>query len=153
MNKIIFVQIPMREFGDRKNAVTGLVIVLTIFVLSFALVAYDSYLNNGIGISVLNNRYKDGTYEVIGEYISPGGREEIDVKITLANGVIKESTVIPRATFPVSKNFQQDFTDNYKEFVTGRNIDEVKLDVVSGSSLTPKGFNDALEKIKLQAQI
>jgi hypothetical protein len=29
----------------------------------------------------------------------------------------------------------------------------VKLDKVSGSSLAPKGFNDAIEKIKAEAKV
>ena len=43
----------------------------------------------------------------------------------------------------------------YKENadIAAKNINEVKLDKISGSSLTPQGFNNALEKIKQQAGV
>ncbi|KXK09170.1 MAG: hypothetical protein UZ21_OP11001000228 [Microgenomates bacterium OLB22] len=43
------------------------------------------------------------------------------------------------------------FAEGYKTQVVGKSIDELKLDVVNGSSLTPKGFEDALQKIKTEA--
>lgn len=95
--------------------------------------------------------YKDGTYEAKGDYVSPGGAEEIDVRVTLTKNVITDSSVAAMATRPTSKMMQQDFVANYKSLVIGKNIDEVMLTQVSGSSLTPKGFNDAIAKIKSQA--
>ena len=95
--------------------------------------------------------YKDGTYTVDGDYTSPGGAEVIGVTITLKDGVITESSVETKATRPNSVKFQGIFAENYKPLVDGKKIDEVKLDKVSGSSLSPKGFNDALEKIKTEA--
>jgi len=92
--------------------------------------------------------YQNGTYEVAGEYISPGGPEQITVKLTLQEGLITAAEVEPQAKRPNSVKFQGIFADNYQELVIGKNIDELKLDKVAGSSLTPKGFNDALEKIK-----
>jgi uncharacterized protein with FMN-binding domain len=96
--------------------------------------------------------YKNGTYTAVGNYTSPGGQEELDVTVTLTDGVITDSTVEPKATRPISKTRQEDFAANYKTFVVGKSIDEVQLSKVSGSSLSPKGFNDALEKIKAEAQ-
>lgn len=95
--------------------------------------------------------YKDGTYTVDGDYTSPGGAEIIGVTVTLKDGVITESSVETKATRPNSVKFQGIFAENYKPLVDGKKIDEVKLDKVSGSSLSPKGFNDALEKIKTEA--
>lgn len=97
--------------------------------------------------------YQDGAFEATGNYQSPGGPEEIGVKLTLTGGVIENVEVTSRATLPKSKLMQADFVENYKPFVIGKNIDEVVLTKVSGSSLTPKGFNDALEKIKLEAKV
>lgn len=96
--------------------------------------------------------YKDGTYQVIGNYVSPGGPREIDVTVTLQNDIITDSTFVGKADDPMSKRFQGEFGDNYQSQVIGKNIDEIILTKVSGSSLTPKGFNDALSKIKVQAQ-
>lgn len=97
--------------------------------------------------------YVDGEYEQTGVYTSPGGAEELGVKLTLKDDVIENVEVEVKATLPVSKKLQEDFAANYKDQVVGKKIDEVKLDKISGASLTPKGFNDAIEKIKEQAQI
>jgi uncharacterized protein with FMN-binding domain len=97
--------------------------------------------------------YKDGSYDVMGEYISPGGPEQIEVKMTLKEGTISAVDVISKTVRPQSKNFQNIFIANYKPMVLGKNIDEVQLTKVSGSSLTPKGFNDALQKIKSEAKV
>lgn len=96
--------------------------------------------------------YKNGTYAVIGEYKSPAGPEEIGVTIVLENAVIKDVTVEAKATNPVSVKRQEAFVGEYKAQVIGKNIDEVQLDKVGGSSLTSQGFNDALEKVKMQTQ-
>ena len=96
--------------------------------------------------------YTDGTYEAVGEYQSPGGAESIDVELTLTDGVITDANVVSKAERPISQDMQAKFISGYKAEVVGKNIDDVELDVVSGSSLTPKGFNDAVEKIKEQAK-
>lgn len=96
--------------------------------------------------------YVNGTYEATGEYISPGGRESLDVTLTLEEGIITDIEVVPQAKLPISAQMQADFVANYKPMVQGRNIDEVRLSKVSGSSLTSGGFNDALDKIKSQAR-
>lgn len=98
------------------------------------------------------SQYKDGTYDVVGEYISPGGQTEVGVKLRLRNGIIEDSEVVGLADAPTSKKMQADFIAHYKPMVVGKSIDEVVLTKVSGSSLTPKGFNDAVEKIKAQAK-
>jgi uncharacterized protein with FMN-binding domain len=96
--------------------------------------------------------YKDGTYTARGAYASPAGPEEYPVSITLKDGIITAVKVTPSSTNEVSTNFQTQFSKNVQPIVIGKSINEVKLDKVSGSSLTPKGFNDAVEKIKAQAR-
>lgn len=103
-------------------------------------------------IPVVQNSYKDGTYSTTGNYQSPAGKEEIGVSITLQNGIITDATFTPKATNEVSIKLQGMFASGYKQMVVGKTLDEVKLDKVSGSSLTPKGWNDAIEKIKLEAK-
>lgn len=104
------------------------------------------------GNTMMNNKYKNGQYDVTGNYISPGGAETIKVSLTLEDGIIKDITVTPQATRPNSVKFQGLFAANYKPLVIGKNIDEVVLNKVGGSSLTPKGFNDAISQIKEQAK-
>ncbi len=96
--------------------------------------------------------YKDGTYSTVGTYNSPAGNEEIGVTITLKNDIITAVSVEPKATAMKSIRMQQDFAANYKTLVVGKNIASVNLGKVSGASLTPLGFNDAVAKIEAQAK-
>lgn len=96
--------------------------------------------------------YKNGKYQAVGEYSVPGNKEQIGISLTIADDVITSADIEQLAKLPFSKQMQADFTANFKDQVIGKNIDEVKLIKVSGSSLTPKGFNDALEQIKVKAK-
>jgi len=96
--------------------------------------------------------YKDGSYNAEGMYTSPGGAESIDVSITLKDGVVTDAKVVSNATRPMSKQMQGSFIGGFKEQVIGKNIDQINITKVSASSLTPKGFKDALEKIKAEAK-
>ncbi len=100
-----------------------------------------------------SNIYKDGPYTTTGGYFAPSGDEHIGLTVTLKDDVIVDAKVDPKAVNPTSLRFQEIFRDNFKQFVVGRKISEVQLGKVSGSSLTPEGFNDALSKIKLQAKV
>lgn len=107
---------------------------------------------NQMGPKMMQARqYRNGTYSVTGNYVSPGGPREVNVMLTLVDGVINEVSAQGTATDATSKRFQGEFVANFKPQVIGKNISEIVLTKVSGSSLTPKGFNDALEKIKAEA--
>ncbi len=99
------------------------------------------------------SNYKDGIYTATGSYNSPGGPDQIDITVTLKNNVITDTTAVSKPGDDVSKKYMKMFTDNYKTLVVGKNISQVKLDKVSGSSLTPIGFNDAIFQIRTQAKI
>lgn len=97
--------------------------------------------------------YKDGQYEAAGNYVSPGGPREIKVMLTLADGKVTDTTFVKTENAdPTSQRFQGEFAEGYKTMVVGKSLDEVNLTKVAGSSLTPKGFMDALSKIKTDAQ-
>lgn len=98
-------------------------------------------------------QYRNGTFFAAGNYLSPGGLEEVDVNLVLADDIITSAEVVAKATSPTSKFFQDDFVAHYQPFVAGKSIADLHLTKISGSSLTPQGFNDALEKIKTQAQL
>ena len=95
--------------------------------------------------------YVDGTYTAIGNYESPGGDESIKVTLTLKDDVITSASTVSNATRPNSVTFQGIFVAGFKPLVAGKKIQDVNLTKVSGSSLTPRGFNDAVAKIKVQA--
>ena len=103
-------------------------------------------------VSAATPSYKDGEYTQAGDYTSPGGAEQIDVDLTLKNDIIVDAKVTSKAEKPKSKFMQGVFVENYKQYVIGKNINDLKLSKVAGSSLTPQGFNDAVEKIKAQAK-
>lgn len=96
--------------------------------------------------------YKDGTYTSEGNYISPGGQEKISVSVTIKDDVITDATVKSLAVNPTSKMMQANFISGFKAMVVGKKLDEITLTKVSGSSLTPKGWNDAIAKIQVQAK-
>ncbi len=96
-------------------------------------------------------KYKNGTYNATGSYDSPAGVESIDVSITLSGDAITSSSVTPLAQDRRSMRYQEAFIGGYQPYVIGKNIDSIQLDVVSGASLTPAGFNDALQLIKSRA--
>ena len=97
--------------------------------------------------------YRNGTYTATGSYVTPGGRESITLTVTLQNEVITDSSLEQNAKSEQAKDYQQRFASGYKERVVGKDIDEVSLVRVAGSSLTSSGFHDALEQIKIDASI
>jgi uncharacterized protein with FMN-binding domain len=100
---------------------------------------------------VPQTKYADGSYSAGGSYTSPAGAETVNVSLTLAGDVISDVTFSGNATNPASVRMQSQFSQGYREMVVGKSIDEVSLTVVNGSSLTPKGFMDAIVKIQAQA--
>lgn len=102
---------------------------------------------------IVTYMYKDGDYTAVGNYNSPGGAETVGVKITLKDDVVTAVIVTPKSARPISLKMQQTVAANVGALVVGKKLDEVVLDKVSGSSLTPKGFNDAIVKIKTQARV
>jgi uncharacterized protein with FMN-binding domain len=97
------------------------------------------------------SKYKDGTYTSAGAYKSPAGPESVEVTLVIRNDIIMDATVVGKAKNDISIKMQNAFIEGYKTLVIGKNIDSIKVDKVSGSSLTPKGFNAAVELIKTQA--
>jgi len=95
--------------------------------------------------------YTDGTYDASASYQSPNGTESIDVEITLADNVITAVTVTGNGESPDSQRYQGEFENGIADVVVGKNIDEISVDKVAGSSLTSGGFNDAIEQIKSEA--
>lgn len=158
------------EMNSSKSSMSvGIVAVGLILVVGIGAVVYKTSMNSSTPSNekkpvmqetvtassspTIMASYKDGTYDATGSYVSPAGPEEIDVKLTIKDNVVTDATVTAKATAPKSKFMQDAFVGGFKEFVIGKNISEIHLSKVSGSSLTPQGFNDALEKIKTQATI
>ena len=95
--------------------------------------------------------YTDGTYTVKGVYGTAKNPNGIIVTLQLADDAIAAVAVTPAGTHKTSIGLQKKFAVAISDEVVGRPIDEVHLDRLAGSSLTTKGFNDAIEKIKIEA--
>lgn len=93
--------------------------------------------------------YADGQYSADGQYGNLPS--SIGVTVTLVDDVITDVRVAPRATDPTSLDLQTRFAHAVPAVVVGRDIDEIKVDRIAGSSATPDGFNAALERIKAEA--
>lgn len=104
------------------------------------------------GSAETSGDYQAGTYEASGSYSNPGGTSEVDVSVTLGDGgVIDDVTVTPRAS-GTSKQYQDKFAGGIANEVVGKNIDDIDVTKVAGSSLTSGGFNQAIDQIKSEAQ-
>lgn len=99
-----------------------------------------------------NSVYEDGIYTQTGSYTSPDGRESIGVTLSVENDVVTSVSIQKNATSSTSQNFQSLFADGIFALVVGKNLDEITgFNSVNGSSLTPDGFQNALETIKADA--
>jgi uncharacterized protein with FMN-binding domain len=96
--------------------------------------------------------YKDGTYVATSDYYVPHGSEEIQVNITLKNGVITGTSIENSEYDGESAQYQEGFASEYKTYVIGKKISGLGLSYVSGASDTTQGFNDALSKIRTEAE-
>jgi uncharacterized protein with FMN-binding domain len=96
--------------------------------------------------------YKDGTYTEVGSYSSPAGTEKLSVTVTLVNNIVTSSVVMRAANDPTASSYQGIFISGYKAQVEGKNISDIKLNNVAGSSLTPIGFMQALQQIENDAK-
>ena len=96
--------------------------------------------------------YKNGEYSATGEYVSPGGPQKVGVTVTLNNDVITALELDTSHAKSTSAQFQGKFASGIDEIVVGKNIDELDVSKVAGSSLTSGGFNEAIDTIKAEAK-
>ena len=92
--------------------------------------------------------YEDGTYTAEGTYSTPESVETITVTVTLESDIITAVEVTGNPSKPESKVYQGKFIGGISEEVVGKDIDEISVSRVAGSSLTSGGFNAAIETIK-----
>lgn len=113
-------------------------------------VTTDSVLTTG-GSNTDPSAYQDGTYSATGSYVSPGGRETIDLTVTIEDGIITSTTLTADEASGEARDYIQRFASGYESEVVGKSVNDVELSRVAGSSLTSNGFNDALDQIKDEA--
>ena len=108
----------------------------------------DTSTDTGTDSGTSSGTYVDGTYTESGDYQAPSGTETVEVTVTLADGVITDITVVGDATDPTAQSRQGQFIAGIADIVVGKNIDDLDVQKVGGSSLTSGGFNVAIEAIK-----
>lgn len=97
--------------------------------------------------------YKDGTYNASGSFYTPDGVEQIGVTVTLAKGDISSVKVDDSNIYNgTSFAYTERFVNGINSVVVGKNIDNVNVGRISGASLTPMGFNSAIDTIKNDAR-
>jgi uncharacterized protein with FMN-binding domain len=102
--------------------------------------------------SATAGNFSDGSYEAVGEYQSPAGPEEVQVDLTIAQGVVTAVTVTPQAENEVSLKLQKQMAEGIGELVIGKPLADIEaFAVINGSSLSPIGFQQAVESIREQA--
>jgi hypothetical protein len=102
--------------------------------------------------AVAKSVYVDGVYSAVGTYMSPGGQDQISVSVALTNDTITRAEVLTVTADKTSQKYINKFIDGYKVYVVGKSIKDLNLSKVSGSSLTPIGFNNAITQIKSKAK-
>ncbi|MCC2313325.1 hypothetical protein [Cellulomonas xiejunii] len=129
----------------RATAGLGAGLALTGCVVPAPAEAGPGTVHDGVGPRPMPTA--DGTYSGTGSYETPGGRQEIDVTVVLADGVVTGVRVDPAATNTTSRRFQERFASAVVESVVGRPLDEVAVDRLAGSSSTGAGFMAALDQV------
>jgi uncharacterized protein with FMN-binding domain len=104
--------------------------------------------------STVTGPYDDGVYEATADYQSPNGTETIKVTLTLEGDVVTDVEVEGASVDPSPEveRYQGEFEDGIAAEVVGKNLDDLQVDRVGGSSLTSGGFNEAVDQIKTKAQ-
>ncbi len=162
-----------QEKPDNSNqkVAAGLVILIVIALLAGGAMVYankqstvSSVATTGTSTSTMpsststnsssspSSSYKDGTYKASSDYYVPNGSESIKVSLTIKNGTITGSSIQNSEYNNVSAEYQQAFASEYKSSVVGKPISGLQLNYVAGASDTTKGFDDALQQIRTEAQ-
>jgi uncharacterized protein with FMN-binding domain len=142
----------IRTTAVPRPARAGAALVGVAGILALAGCAGGSTTADGSGSgSTTDVAYKDGTYTAEGTYSTPESVETISVTVTLADDKITDVEVTGDPQKPESQQYQSQFIGGISTEVVGKDIDQISVSRVAGSSLTSSGFNQAIAEIKQQA--
>jgi hypothetical protein len=102
---------------------------------------------------VITNIYRNGSYSASVTYAVPGGTNQLTVNVTIANDIV---TVVSDQHNPNSSEstfYINSFEGGVQGLVVGKKLNQITLSKVNASSLTPVGFNNAINQIKTLALI
>jgi hypothetical protein len=140
-----------------KSFSNSIIIVSISFLIIFLAYRNIDILESRSG-SNLNSNFEDTTISVSNDsnknnltasisYRVPNSTQSIDVTLTIDNFIIKNVNT-KHSMKGESREYQQSFESDYKKFVVGKDIREIKLSRISGASLTTEAFNQAINQIK-----
>ncbi len=95
--------------------------------------------------------YTDGEYTASGSYQTPGGKEAIDVEISLSGDIVTAVVVHPQGLTPTALEFETLFAEGIGTEIIGKDIDTLSVSRIAGSTLTGGGFRRALDDIRKAA--
>lgn len=158
------------ELSDKQNkAIIGIIVVVLLVAVTTTVIVLGSSksdtatsqatasaspaasTSSSSTTTSTSTEFKDGTYTATGSYQTPGGSESIGVTVTLSGGAVTDVSVTQNATRGEAEEYQSAFASAFKSQVVGKKISDVSLSRVAGASLTPNGFNNAIDDIEQQA--
>lgn len=95
--------------------------------------------------------FADGEYSATGWYGSLPSHH--DVTLTIEDGAVTDVEISTPAEDETSLGYQQRFAAALPDAIIGRDIADLTVDRLAGSSGCSEGFMDALAKIKEEAEI
>ena len=96
--------------------------------------------------------YRDGTYTAGGSYQTPETVEKISVSLTIHDDTVTAVKVTGDPQAAETRHYQAQFIGGIAAQVVGKKLDAISVSRVSGSSLTSKGFTQALDTIRAEAK-
>jgi hypothetical protein len=91
------------------------------------------------------------TYSTTVNYKVPeGGSQSMGLTVTVNGAVISSISISQSKSGENSKKWQNNFENNYRPLVLGKNIKSVNLSRVGGASITTNAFNQAIKSIANQ---
>jgi len=99
--------------------------------------------------TAVDSEFRDGEYSATGWY--GGLPSHHDVTLTIENDLIVDVEINTPAEDETSLGYQQRFVAALPDAVVGRDISDLTVDRLAGSSGCSEGFMDALAQIKEQA--
>lgn len=141
----------IRATAIDRTARTGAALVGVAGALALAGCAGSTTSGGGAPAGGTDASYADGTYTAEGTYSTPETVETVTVTVTLEDDRITDVEVVGDPQKAESRLYQGRFIGGIAAEVVGKDIDEIQVSRVAGSSLTSGGFNAAIAEIKQQA--
>lgn len=99
-------------------------------------------------------KYADGVYMAEGSYRSPGGNDVIQVELVIESDLVTAVALSEVQVSDVSRYYVGEYAKGIEVEVVGKSLEGLSgPQKLNGSSLTSVGFNEALMKIKAEAEL